>query len=77
MRENETAVGAADDYHTYMAGARLEAQYPVSAIFHNLALNTTVLSNLNHMDWGIVCAEGEDAWSQLEAVYAEHRRLHD
>ena len=35
----------------YMAGARLEAQYPVSAIFHNLALNITVLSYLDHMDW--------------------------
>lgn len=60
----------------YMAGARLEAQYPVSAIFHNLALNITVLSYLDHMDWGIVCAEDEDAWSLLDAVHAEHRHLH-
>jgi hypothetical protein len=60
----------------YLAGARLQAQYPVSAIFHNLALNITVLSYQDHMDWGIVCGEGEDAWSLLEAIYEEHQRLY-
>jgi WS/DGAT/MGAT family acyltransferase len=59
----------------YMAGARLAAQYPVSAIFHNLALNITVLSYLDHMDWGVVGAEGEDVWSLLEAIQAEQDAL--
>ncbi|WP_285029974.1 wax ester/triacylglycerol synthase family O-acyltransferase [Mycolicibacterium sp. lyk4-40-TYG-92] len=59
-----------------MAGARLEAQYPVSAIFHNLALNITVLSYLDHMDWGIVGAHDEDTWSLLASIEAEIDRLH-
>ena len=38
----------------YMAGARLEAHYPVSVITDGMGLNITVMSYLGHMDFGIV-----------------------
>jgi len=59
----------------YMAGARLVAQYPVSAIFHALALNITVLSYCGQMDWGVVCAEDQDAWSLIAALEAAQAEL--
>ncbi|MDX6594255.1 MAG: diacylglycerol O-acyltransferase / wax synthase [Gaiellales bacterium] len=38
----------------YLAGARLVSHYPLSAIFHGLGLNITVVSNGERLDWGIV-----------------------
>src|SRR3954451_7812421 len=38
----------------YMAGARLEANYPVSVITDGMGLNITVMSYMGHMDLGIV-----------------------
>jgi diacylglycerol O-acyltransferase / wax synthase len=38
----------------YMAGARLEAHYPVSVITDGMGLNITVMSYMGHMDFGIV-----------------------
>jgi WS/DGAT/MGAT family acyltransferase len=38
----------------YLAGARLEANYPVSVITDGMGLNITVMSYLGHMDFGIV-----------------------
>src|SRR3954462_12514508 len=38
----------------YMAGARLEAHYPVSVITDGMGLNITVMSYMGHMDVGIV-----------------------
>jgi WS/DGAT/MGAT family acyltransferase len=38
----------------YLAGARLEAHYPVSVITDGMGLNITVMSYLGHMDFGIV-----------------------
>jgi diacylglycerol O-acyltransferase / wax synthase len=38
----------------YMAGARLEANYPVSVITDGMGLNITVMSYTGHMDFGIV-----------------------
>jgi hypothetical protein len=38
----------------YCAGARLEANYPVSVITDGMGLNITVMSYLGHMDFGIV-----------------------
>jgi WS/DGAT/MGAT family acyltransferase len=38
----------------YMAGARLEANYPVSVITDGMGLNITVMSYMGHMDFGIV-----------------------
>jgi hypothetical protein len=37
-----------------MAGARLEANYPVSVITDGMGLNITVMSYMGHMDFGIV-----------------------
>jgi diacylglycerol O-acyltransferase / wax synthase len=38
----------------YLAGARMEAQYPVSVITHGAGLNVTVMSYLDQMDFGVV-----------------------
>ncbi|MDX6650486.1 MAG: diacylglycerol O-acyltransferase / wax synthase [Solirubrobacteraceae bacterium] len=38
----------------YLAGAKLEANYPVSVITDGMGLNITVMSYLGHMDFGIV-----------------------
>jgi WS/DGAT/MGAT family acyltransferase len=38
----------------YLAGARLEANYPVSVITDGMGLNITVMSYMGHMDFGIV-----------------------
>jgi WS/DGAT/MGAT family acyltransferase len=59
----------------YLAGAELVAQYPVSAIFHGLGLNVTVLSYRDGMDWGIVCDESQDAWAILAAIKDAQARL--
>ena len=36
----------------YLAGARLEANYPVSVITDGMGLNITVMSYCGHMDFG-------------------------
>lgn len=63
----------------YCAGARLEANYPVSVITDAMGLNITVMSYCGHLDFGIVadreqmkdvwCLIGwlEDALAELEA----------
>jgi len=38
----------------YLAGARLEANYPVSVITDGMGLNITVMSYRGHLDFGIV-----------------------
>jgi diacylglycerol O-acyltransferase len=38
----------------YLAGARLEAVYPVSAIMHDVGLNITVMSYCGGLDFGVV-----------------------
>ncbi len=38
----------------YVAGAKLEANYPISVITDGIGLNITVLSYLDHLDFGIV-----------------------
>ena len=38
----------------YCAGARLEAQYPVSVITDGMGLNITVMSYCGHLDFGLV-----------------------
>jgi diacylglycerol O-acyltransferase len=37
----------------YFAGARLTAHFPLSAIFHGMGLNITVVSYTDQVDWGI------------------------
>jgi len=38
----------------YVAGAKLEANYPISVITDGVGLNITVLSYMGHLDFGIV-----------------------
>jgi diacylglycerol O-acyltransferase len=54
----------------YLAGARLEAQYPVSVVVDGVGLNITVMSYLDHLDFGIIAdrEQVDDAWSMLEGL---------
>jgi hypothetical protein len=54
----------------HMGGARLEAHYPLSAIFHGLGLNVTVVSYGDRVDWGIAGDPEQisDAWGRLISV---------
>jgi WS/DGAT/MGAT family acyltransferase len=60
----------------YLSGAQLEAHFPLSAIFHALGLNITVVSYRDQVDWGIVGDPDQigDAWGlsdDLRAAQAE------
>ncbi len=52
----------------YCAGARLTAHYPVSVIVDGVGLNITVMSYLDHLDFGIVTdrEQVDDAWPVIE-----------
>ena len=52
----------------YCAGARLEANYPVSVITDGMGLNVTVMSYHGHMDFGIVADRDQmkDVWCLLD-----------
>jgi diacylglycerol O-acyltransferase / wax synthase len=54
----------------YISGARLEANYPVSAIFDGVGLNITVMSYRDHVDFGIVGDRDQiaDVWPLLDAA---------
>jgi diacylglycerol O-acyltransferase / wax synthase len=67
----------------YCAGARLEANYPVSVITDGMGLNITVMSYCGHMDFGIVADRDQmpDVWclidwlaEELEELKLERRR---
>jgi diacylglycerol O-acyltransferase / wax synthase len=49
----------------YCAGARLEANYPVSVITDGMGLNITVMSYCGHLDFGLVADRDQipDLWS--------------
>jgi diacylglycerol O-acyltransferase / wax synthase len=57
----------------FIAGARLEAQYPVSAIVDGVGLNMTVMSYLDRVDFGIVADRDQlpDVWPLLRASQRE------
>ena len=61
----------------YLGGARWEAIYPVSAIFHGLGLNVTAVSYLDEMNWGVVCDpdQVDDAWPLIDAIRAAQAEL--
>jgi diacylglycerol O-acyltransferase len=61
----------------YMAGARLLAHYPMSAIFHGLGLNVTVVSYGDQVDWGVAGDPEQigDAWDVIAAVQAAQAEL--
>jgi len=60
----------------YLAGAELEANYPVSAVVDGVGLNITVLSYRDHLDFGIVADRDQinDAWPLMEGL---DRALHE
>jgi diacylglycerol O-acyltransferase / wax synthase len=53
----------------YMAGARLEAHFPVSVVTDGVGLNITCMSYRDHIDFGIVVDREmvDDAWPLWEA----------
>ena len=52
----------------YLAGARLEANYPVSVITDGMGLNITVMSYLGSLDFGIVADREQmpDLWNMID-----------
>ena len=61
----------------YCAGARLEANYPVSVITDGMGLNITVMSYQGHMDFGIVADRDQmpDVWCLIDWLEAELEAL--
>jgi WS/DGAT/MGAT family acyltransferase len=55
----------------YMAGGRVKAYFPVSAVAHGLALNITILSYDGSLDYGLVAAK--EAMPKLRG-FAKHLR---
>jgi WS/DGAT/MGAT family acyltransferase len=53
----------------YLAGARLEANFPVSVVIDGVGLNLTIMSYRDHMDFGIVSDRDQvdDVWPLLES----------
>jgi WS/DGAT/MGAT family acyltransferase len=51
----------------YLAGARLDANYPVSVITDGMGLNITVMSYCGHLDFGILADRDQmpDLWSLI------------
>ncbi len=51
----------------YMAGAKLEANYPISVVTDGMGLNITVMSYLGRLDFGIVADREQmpDLWSLI------------
>lgn len=56
----------------YMAGAKLEANYPISVITDGMGLNITVMSYLGKLDFGIVADREQmpDVWSLIDYLSA-------
>jgi diacylglycerol O-acyltransferase / wax synthase len=54
----------------YMAGARLEANYPISVITDGMGLNITVMSYCGSLDFGIVADREQmpDVWSLIGSL---------
>lgn len=52
----------------YLAGAQLEANYPVSVITDGMGLNITVMSYHGHLDFGIVADRDQmpDVWKLID-----------
>ena len=57
----------------FCAGARLEANYPISVITDGMGLNITVMSYCGHMDFGIVADRDQmpDVWCLIDWIEAE------
>lgn len=61
----------------YLAGAQLEAMYPVSAILDGVALNITVMSYCGGLDFGVVVDRDaiDDAWTLTDALRRSQSEL--
>jgi hypothetical protein len=61
----------------YLAGAELVAHFPLSAIFHGLGLNITVVSYRDQVDWGVAGDPDQigDAWDLLGHIVAAQTAL--
>ncbi len=65
---------------SYLNGARLDGMYPLSAVYHGFALNFTLISNADQLDFGVIACRRsvpscqriiddlEDALVELEEV---------
>jgi diacylglycerol O-acyltransferase len=62
----------------YLAGARMEAHYPVSVITDGVGLNITCMSYLDGVDVGIVADADQldDAWPLMDAIERALEELH-
>jgi WS/DGAT/MGAT family acyltransferase len=56
----------------YLAGAQLQANYPVSVVVDGVGLNMTVMSYRDHMDFGIVAdrEQVDDVWPLMDSAAA-------
>jgi WS/DGAT/MGAT family acyltransferase len=54
----------------FLAGAKLEAHYPVSVVVDGVGLNITVMSYLDHLDFGLVADRDQidDLWTLMERL---------
>jgi hypothetical protein len=54
----------------YMAGAQLQAHFPVSVITDGVGLNITCMSYRDHVDFGVVVDRemADDAWEIMDAL---------
>lgn len=54
----------------YMAGAQMEAHFPVSVITDGVGLNITCMSYRDHVDFGVVVDRemADDAWELMEGL---------
>jgi diacylglycerol O-acyltransferase / wax synthase len=61
----------------YLAGARLEALYPVSAIMHGIGLNITVMSYCGQLCFGVVVDRDlvDDAWPLADELRRAQEEL--
>jgi diacylglycerol O-acyltransferase len=54
----------------FLAGAKLEAHYPVSVVVDGVGLNITVMSYLDHLDFGIIADRDQvaDVWTLMDRL---------
>ena len=54
----------------FLAGAKLEAHYPVSVVVDGVGLNITVMSYRDHLDFGLVADRDQidDVWTLMERL---------
>lgn len=61
----------------YLGGARLIAHFPLSAIFHGIGLNVTIVSYGDQVDWGVALdpEQIDDAWGLIEEIVLAQAEL--